>query len=77
MKFLKFSSTGCKPCERLAEWLKSKAIETTDYSVENSHSTTMHYRVRGVPTVIKVDDDGLELGRMVGFHISEATQFFQ
>jgi thioredoxin 1 len=68
MKILKFSADWCRPCKKLTETLDQMVLP---YVVENKDidaepGLASDYAVRGVPTMIIVDDEGKELSRLVG-----------
>ena len=68
MKLLKFYGTYCKPCKVLADRLSKIELDIPliDYDVEEEIDLTEEWKVRNVPTVILVDDNGHEVKRLVG-----------
>jgi thioredoxin 1 len=67
MGVLKFSAGWCQPCKML-----SKTLESIDYEdisnidIDERPDLAQKYKVRGVPTLIKVDKEGVEVSRVVG-----------
>lgn len=66
MTYLKFYSPTCQPCKVVDLLFKSRGIEYTDINVAEDQEMAIKYNVRGVPTVIVVDDNGKEIQRAVG-----------
>lgn len=70
MKLMLFTGNWCVPCQQLKPIVKKvaeeKEIELKIIDVETETETTNAYMVRGVPTLIKFDDNGDEVGRVSG-----------
>ncbi len=68
MRLLKFSAEWCQPCKILAKTLEGIDVPYTVSSIdiEDSPNLAQDYRVRGVPTMVLVDDNDKEVGRLVG-----------
>ena len=65
----KFSATWCQPCKQLSKVLDE--VDTSNYAVieidiDNDPVKTASYRVRGVPTLVIVDENALEVNRKTG-----------
>ena len=59
MKILKFYTNGCGPCKLQGEFLsKVTGVEVQDINIEEDEDTPIKYRVRSVPMMILLDDDG-------------------
>ena len=70
MKILKFSATWCGPCKMMKPVVeqieKDLQITIHEVDVDKEPQEATKYDVRSVPTFIKVDDDGREIGRDMG-----------
>ena len=68
MKLVKFSASWCMPCKNLESRLNKLdlTIDLFSYDVEEEVDLTEEWKVRNVPTVILVDDNGHEVKRWVG-----------
>lgn len=68
MRLLKFSAEWCQPCKMLAKTLEGVSLPYTISSIDidDSPNLAADYKVRGVPTMILVDDNDKEVGRLVG-----------
>ena len=68
MKVLKFSAGWCQPCKALSVLLTTTpipcAIEEID--IDSNFELPAQFKVRGVPTIVAVNDDGEEINRLVG-----------
>ena len=68
-KILYFSAVWCGPCKALAptmDQLASQGLPVQKIDVDQDNNMSAQYGVRNVPTLIKVDSNGSEVGRMVG-----------
>ena len=59
MKLLKFSASWCQPCKML-----TTIIDNID--IDEQSELAQQYNIRGVPTLILIDDVGNEVKRNVG-----------
>lgn len=68
MKLIKFSASWCMPCRNLESRLNKLdlTIDLFSYDVEEEIDLTEEWKIRNVPTVILVDDNGHEVKRWVG-----------
>ena len=68
MRLLKFSAEWCQPCKMLAKTLEGINVPYTISSIDidDSPNLAADYKVRGVPTMVLVDDNDEEVGRLVG-----------
>lgn len=73
MKVLKFSASWCSPCRMLQHIIDSTSIQHEIESIDIDENVKMaqQYNVRGVPTLIMIDDVGNEIKRNVGMLTKE------
>ena len=68
-KILYFSAVWCGSCKALAptmDQLASQGMPVQKIDVDQDNNMSAQYGVRNVPTLIKVDSNGNEVGRLVG-----------
>lgn len=67
-KILKFSATWCAPCATLAATLATLdlGVLIEEIDIEENSELAAAYRVRGVPTLVLLDDNGNEVKRQTG-----------
>lgn len=69
MKVLKFSASWCGPCRALSQVIDNitdLAAEVVEIDVDEAQEVAIRYGIRGVPTLVVIDDDGKELRRKSG-----------
>lgn len=70
MKALKFYAEWCQPCKMLSRIVEDAADQITtpieNVDIDKDMETAIKYGVRGVPTMVLVDENGTELKRKVG-----------
>ena len=69
MKILKFGADWCGPCaalQKVLDGIENLPIEVEQIDIDGEDSRIRTMGIRGVPTMIKVDDAGKELSRVVG-----------
>ncbi len=74
MRVLKFSASWCAPCRMLAESMKEwnlNGVHVEEIDIDHNRDSAIEYGVRGVPTVIVLDDNNNVLRRRSGL-MSEA-----
>lgn len=74
MKLIKFSAKWCGPCRQLQQVMEGKnfGVDVENVDVDLSPDLASEYHVRGVPTLILVNDDNKEIARKMGV-VSEAA----
>lgn len=68
MELLKFEASWCGPCAQLSKVLEDIELPypLTCIDIDDNQEKAVQYEVRGVPTLVLLDDDGNEVKRMVG-----------
>lgn len=68
MKILKFYADWCNPCKALEEMLKTENVEHENINIESDEGNTLTstYKIKSIPTLIKVDNENKEIDRLVG-----------
>ena len=72
---MKFYGEWCGPCKILDGVMKNidlSGFEYEDIDIAAAPDVTVHYRVRAVPTMILLDEDGNEVKRHSGTMSAEA-----
>lgn len=64
MRIIKYSMENCSACRRLGKVIKlaELPIEEADIDLETARAL----KISSVPTIVKYDDNGKEVGRLVG-----------
>jgi thioredoxin 1 len=68
MKLFKFSATWCQPCQTLSKVINETdlPVDLVEFDVDYEADKAQSFNVRGVPTLILIDDTGEEISRKVG-----------
>ena len=70
MKVLKFYAEWCAPCKMITKIIKDAGdkITTTieEINIDDNIMMSVEYGVRGVPTMVMLDDAGKEVKRQSG-----------
>lgn len=77
-QLLKFSATWCGPCKMLAGSLSQADlgdVELVDIDIDENTEKAIEYKVRGVPTLILVED-GVEIKRKSGVMMTREIEDF-
>ncbi len=82
MKVLRFTASWCQPCKMLAPMVEEAKGDTTveiiDIDTDDGMALAAKMKVRGVPTLIMVDEENEEIKRHVGMTTDAAlVQWFQ
>jgi thioredoxin 1 len=70
MKALKFEASWCQPCKMLTKIMEDAAGQITTpiekIDIDENMDLAKQYGIRGVPTLVLVDDEGKEIKRQSG-----------
>lgn len=68
MKLLKFYADWCAPCKALSAVIKESnhPHELVEVNADEDFTTLKKYNVKGLPTLVLLDDDGEEVNRSNG-----------
>lgn len=70
MNILKMGASWCTSCKTLTKMIGTididTSIEITEIDIDDQFDLATKYSIRSVPTMIKLDDDGKEVSRLVG-----------
>ena len=68
MKLLYFSAPWCGPCRVLGPIVDevSQQIPIQKVDVDKEQDLSTQYGIRNIPTIIKVDNQGVEIKRVLG-----------
>ena len=67
MKILKFAAEWCGPCKMLSKTLEGyDAVPIEEIDIDQKREVAEKYGIRGVPTLILLDDNDIELRRRSG-----------
>ena len=77
-KIIRFTASWCSPCKAMASILEeintNIPIEVVD--IDAQQDVAIEYGIRGVPTLVKVDNNGNVAGRMVGVKAKNLVEEF-
>lgn len=80
MKVLKFQASWCQPCKmlsRVMDEIKTLPLEVEAVDIDENRDMAIKYNVRGVPTMIVVDEGGVEVKRVSGLlNEQKVLEFF-
>jgi thioredoxin 1 len=69
MKVLKFSASWCSPCkilQTIIDDMSNLPIDIESIDIDIDTKLAQQYNIRGVPTLVMIDDTGNEIKRNVG-----------
>lgn len=70
MKVYKFYAEWCQPCKMMSKVIKDAGDKITDeiidINIDEEMMTAINFNVRGVPTMIIVDENNKEIKRQSG-----------
>ena len=78
MKVLKFYGGWCRPCSTLTNTLKEMnlSVQIDAIDIDQQPDVASKYGIRGVPTLIRLDDAGNETARLVGAKPRDVLEAF-
>ena len=74
MKFYKFYADWCGPCKVLTTILNKAQIEYEPINVDNNEELVKKYDIRTIPVFMAVNDDNIEIDRVVGVKSIDAIK---
>lgn len=66
MKVLKFSADFCQPCKDLTRQLDQLGVKYEEFDLDTDHQKFKAFGIRNVPTLVLLDDNGIEMQRLTG-----------
>lgn len=70
MKALKFEASWCQPCKMMTKVMEDAGDKITTpvekIDIDENMELAKQYGIRGVPTLVLVDDEGKEIKRQSG-----------
>ena len=66
MKIWKFFGSWCRSCKALTKAFAEAKIEHQDIDVDKNEELADKYHVKSVPTIVVLDKDDNEIGRIIG-----------
>ena len=65
---LKFSAEWCKNCKPLTQIIENSGVSLPikEYDIDVDFEIASRYKVRGIPTLVLLDDTGYEITRHTG-----------
>ena len=73
MKVYKFYAEWCQPCKMLSKVIEDAkdkidpSVEFIEFDIDAEMMTAVNYNVRGVPTMVIVDENNKEIKRQSGY----------
>lgn len=77
-KVIRFTASWCQPCKALASIIEEidTNIPISVIDIDANQDIAIEYGIRGVPTLVKFDDNGNVTGRMVGVNTKKLIEEF-
>ena len=74
-KILYFTATWCGPCTYIKPQMQeiSNQIPISFIDVDSNATTTEKYNIKNIPAVVLIDNNGRELGRLVGSNVTKQS----
>jgi len=77
LKILKLEKHNCRPCDMVENFLQDQNVEYDKINIEENPETSMQYGVMSVPVTLLLDDNGLEVDRVIGFNPPEIEKLIE
>lgn len=75
MKLLKFEADWCTHCKQFTKVLTELKLKVTPVDIDkDKDGLSMKYKVRGLPTLLVVDDSGNEIKRVIGYRTKQQLE---
>lgn len=74
---IKIEKNNCTPCKMVGQFLDSSNVKYTVENIEENPDVIDKYDIMSVPTVIKLDNEGNEIARVVGFNIDKLNKIIK
>ena len=78
-KLIYFSAPWCQPCKKfgpIMDRIAQTGIPVQKIDVDQDRGSALEYRIRSVPTVVKVDSKGRILDKHIGVASEEKIRKF-
>jgi thioredoxin 1 len=77
-KIIRFTASWCQPCKAMANILEeiNSPIPIEVVDIDEQSDVAIEYGIRGVPTLVKIDENGNVAGRMVGINTKNLVEEF-
>jgi thioredoxin 1 len=65
-KIYYFSADWCGPCKQLGPTMEKSGLPFQKINVDSDTALSSQFGIRNIPTLVKVDERGEEVGRITG-----------
>ena len=66
-KVIKFYKQSCNPCDQVDAHLQKMGVGYESINAYDQPDVAAKYRIRSVPTVLVLNENGVEIARSVGY----------
>lgn len=74
MRIIKFEKNDCNPCKMVSELLNKRGLMYESVNAFDEPMLAGKHKVRSVPTIIVLDDNDVEINRIVGLKVDEINK---